>query len=252
MKKLYFALALLIGINVSMAQTKSAGPVTLGGLMTLKIDKNLTTSTVTVTLTGPSDKWFGIGFNAFGAMANGTDCLYYSSSLVDSVITGQGSPTTDATNEWTTSSNTISGTTRTLVLTRNFTGGTGDYTFVYNDNALNIIWAYGSGLAMAQHAGTARGSSALGFTLGIDDFASLNNISIAPNPSNGLVTITKNNQTTISKINVFDINGKVLKIIDSELNLESIQIDLSKFSSGVYFVEISNDNDKIVRKIVKE
>ena len=173
MKKLYFALALLIGINVSMAQTKSAGPVTLGGLMTLKIDKNLTTSTVTVTLTGPSDKWFGIGFNAFGAMANGTDCLYYSSSLVDSVITGQGSPTTDATNEWTTSSNTISGTTRTLVLTRNFTGGTGDYTFVYNDNALNIIWAYGSGLAMAQHAGTARGSSALGFTLGIDDFSSL-------------------------------------------------------------------------------
>jgi len=218
----------------------------------LKIDKNLTTSTVTVTLTGPSDKWFGIGFNAFGAMANGTDCLYYSSSLVDSVITGQGSPTTDATNEWTTSSNTISGTTRTLVLTRNFTGGTGDYTFVYNDNALNIIWAYGSGLAMAQHAGTARGSSALGFTLGIDDFSSLNNISIAPNPSNGLVTITKNNQTTISKINVFDINGKVVKIIDSELNLESIQIDLSKFSSGVYFVEISNDNDKIVRKIVKE
>ena len=80
----------------------------------------------------------------------------------------------------------------------------------------------------------------------------LNNISIAPNPSNGLVTITKNNQTTISKINVFDINGKVVKIIDSELNLESIQIDLSKFSSGVYFVEISNDNDKIVRKIVKE
>mgnify|MGYP000462758412 CR=1 FL=1 len=49
------------------------------------------------------------------------------------------------------------------------------------------------------------------------DFSSLNNISIAPNPSNGLVTITKNNQTTISKINVFDINGKVVKIIDSEL-----------------------------------
>ena len=86
----------------------------------------------------------------------------------------------------------------------------------------------------------------------LTSFSSLNNISIAPNPSNGLVTITKNNQTTISKINVFDINGKVVKIIDSELNLESIQIDLSKFSSGVYFVEISNDNDKIVRKIVKE
>ena len=183
-------------------------------------------------------------------MAIGTDCLYYSTSLVDSVITGRSAPTTDASNEWTVSSNTVSGTTRTLVLTRNFVGGTGDYAFVYNDNNLNIIWAYGSGIALSQH--DTRGSSALGFTLGSEDFASLAKITIAPNPSNGIVTISKNNQTTVSKITVFDINGKVIKEINSELNLEVIQIDISKYSSGVYFVEISNDIDKIVRKIVKE
>ena len=249
MKKIYIAIALFVGLNVSMAQTKSSGIVTLNSLMTLKIDKNSTTSTVSVTLTGPSDRWFGIGFNSL-SMANGTDCLYYSTSLVDSVITGRSAPTTDASNEWTVSSNTVSGTTRTLVLTRNFVGGTGDYAFVYNDNNLNIIWAYGSGLALSQH--DTRGSSALGFTLGSEDFASLAKITIAPNPSNGIVTISKNNQTTVSKITVFDINGKVIKEINSELNLEVIQIDISKYSSGVYFVEISNDIDKIVRKIVKE
>ena len=249
MKKIYIAIALFVGLNVSMAQTKSSGIVTLNSLMTLKIDKNSTTSTVSVTLTGPSDRWFGIGFNSL-SMANGTDCLYYSTSLVDSVITGLSAPTTDASNEWTVSSNTVSGTTRTLVLTRNFVGGTGDYAFVYNDNNLNIIWAYGSGLALSQH--DTRGSSALGFTLGSEDFASLAKITIAPNPSNGIVTISKNNQTTVSKITVFDINGKVIKEINSELNLEVIQIDISKYSSGVYFVEISNDIDKIVRKIVKE
>lgn len=252
MKKIYFAIALLVGLNVSIAQTKSSGIITLNSLMTLKIDKNSTTSAVTLTLTGPTDRWFGIGFNASGAMANGTDCLYYSSSLVDSKITGQSTPTTDATNEWTVSSNTTVGTTRTLILTRNFVGGTGDYTFVYNDNALNIIWAYGTGLAMSQHSGTGRGSTALGFTLGVEDFTSLDKITIAPNPSNGIVTITKNNQTTISKVTVFDINGKVLKVVDSELNLEAIQIDLSKFSKGVYFVEITNVTDKVVRKIIKE
>lgn len=250
MRKIYLAIALLVGLNVSNAQTKSSGIITLNSLMTLKIDKNLTSSSVILTLTGPSDKWFGVGFNAFAAMTNGTDCLYYSSSLVDSKITGQSTPTTDATNEWAISSNTVSGTTRTLVLTRNFVGGTGDYTFAYNDNSLNMIWAYGSGLTMSQHA--IRGSTALGFTLGIEDFASLDKISIAPNPSNGIVTISKNNQTTISKVTVFDINAKVLKVIDSEFNLEAIQIDLSKFSKGVYFVEISNDTDKVVRKIIKE
>ena len=251
MKKIYIAIALFVGLNVSTAQTKSSGIVTLNSLMTLKIDKNSTTSTVTVTLTGPSDRWFGIGFNSL-SMANGTDCLYYSTSLVDSVITGRSAPTTDASNEWTVSSNTVSGTTRTLVLTRNFVGGTGDYAFVYNDNNLNIIWAYGSGTAMSQHAGTARGSSNLGFTLGVDDFTSLNNISIAPNPSNGIFNITKNIQTTISKVTVFDINGKILKVVDSELSLEAIQINLSDFSKGVYFLEITNDIDKVVRKFIIE
>jgi hypothetical protein len=251
MKKLYYAIALFVGLNVSMAQTKSSGVTSLNSLMTLKVDKNSTNSTVTLTLTGPSNKWFGIGFNT-GVMSNGTDCLYYSTALVDATITGQAIPTTDASNEWTVSSNTVSGTTRTLVLTRSFTGGAGDYSFVYNDNALNIIWAYGSGLAISQHSGSERGSSVLGFTLGVDDFTSLNKITIAPNPSIGLFTILKNNQTTVSKVTVFDTNGKVLKVIDSELNLEAIPIDLSKFSKGVYFVEISNETDKVVQKIVKE
>ena len=251
MKKIYFAIALFVGLNVSMAQTKSTGVVFLNTLMTLKIDLNSATSTVTLSLTGPSDKWFGIGFNTT-SMSN-ADCIYYSSSLVDSVLMGQSAPTTDATNEWTiVSNNLVSGTTRSLVLSRNFAGGAGDYTFAYNTNSLNIIWAYGSGLTMVQHAGTARGSSALGFTLGVDDFTSLNNISIAPNPSNGIFNITKNNQTTISKVSVFDINGKVLKVIDSELSLEAIQINLSDFSKGVYFLEISNDMDKVVRKIIIE
>lgn len=251
MKKIYFAIALFTVITVSVAQTKSVGPVSLGGgIMTLKIDKNSTTSTVTVTLTGPSSQWFGIGFNAT-SMANGTDCLYYATSFVDSKITGQGAPQTDTdnTNNWTVS-NTTSGTTRTLVLTRGFVGGTGDYTFAYADNSLNIIWAYGSGTSMTGHQ--SRGSSALGFTLGVEDFASLDKITIAPNPSNGVFTISKNNQTTISQVTIFDINGKVVKVVDSELNFDTTTVDLSKFYKGVYFMEIANETDKVVRKIILE
>ena len=250
MKKIYFAIALFVGLNVSMAQTKSSGTIFLNSLMTLKIDKNATTSIVTVTLTGPSDKWFGIGFNAI-SMSNGTDCLYYSTSLVDSVITGNGAPTSDASNEWTViSNNLVSGTTRSLVLTRNFGGGAGDYTFDYNDNTLNMIWAYGSSSTLAYHS--SRGSAVVGFTLGFDDFTALNKIAIAPNPSNAVFTISKNSQTIISKITIYDINAKVLKVIDSELDLETIQIDLSKLSKGVYFVEIINATDKVVKKIVLE
>ena len=252
MKKIYFAIALFTLITVSVAQTKSTGTTALGSLMTMKIDKDFATSIVTITLTGPSNRWFGIGLNAT-SMANGTDCLYYTNTLVDAKIIGQATPITDTNaNDWTLSSNTISGTNRTLILTRNFVGGTGDYTFVYNDAALDIIWAYGTGLTLAQHASSGRGSTALGFTLGVDDYAALDKITIAPNPSNGIVTLSKNNQTTISKVTIFDINAKVLKIIDSGLNFETTTIDLSTFSKGVYFMEITNETDTVVRKIILE
>ena len=55
MKKSYLFIALFAVINFSVAQTKSSGKVTLNSLMTLQIDKDATTSTVTVTLTGPTD-----------------------------------------------------------------------------------------------------------------------------------------------------------------------------------------------------
>jgi hypothetical protein len=250
MRKIYFAVALMLGLNASIAQTVSSGAVALGSLMTLKIDKDITNSVVTVTLTGPTGKWFGIGFNANNAMTNGTDCLYYDTSLVDSKITGYFAPTTDATNEWTVSSNTTSGTTRTLVLTRNFVGGTGDYTFS-TESSLAVIWAYGSSTTMGSHSD--RGSKVLTFnTLSIEGFTTLEKISIAPNPSNGVFTISKNSQISISKITIYDINAKELKVIDSNFNYENCTFDLSKFAKGVYFVEIVNETDKVVKKIVLE
>ena len=247
MKKFYFTIALFTLITVSVAQTKSTGTKALGSLMTMKIDKDSATSTVTITLTGPSDKWFGIGLNAT-SMTNGTDCLYYTTTLVDSKITGQTTPTTDTTNDWT-FSDTTSGTTRTLILTRNFVGGTGDYTFLYNDSSLNVIWAYGYSTSFGSHA--SRGSSSLTFTtLGVKDFTALDNITIAPNPSNGVFIISKNNQTTVSKVSIYDRNARVLKVMETQLNSENIPVDLSSFAKGVYFLDIANETDKTVRKII--
>ena len=251
MKKIYFTIALFTLITVSVAQTKSTGTKALGSLMTMKIDKDSATSIVTITLTGPSDKWFGIGLNAT-SMTNGTDCLYYTTTLVDSKITGRTTPITDTnTNDWTVSSNTISGTTRTLILTRNFVGGTGDYTFLYPDSSLNVIWAYGTSATLSQHPSNAFGSASLTFTtLGVKDFTALDNITIAPNPSNGVFIISKNNQTTVSKVSIYDRNARVLKVMETQLNSENIPFDLSSFAKGVYFLDIANETDKTVRKII--
>ena len=253
MKKNYFTLALLLLMNFSFAQTKSTGTITLNSLMSIKIDKDFSSSLVTLTLTGPDTRWFGIGFNAFQAMTNGTDCVYYTTSFIDAKITGQAAPTTDAANNWTVTSNSLAGSVRTIVATRPFVGGTGDYTFTYAADSLNIIWAYGvlQNTTLSQHASSGRGSTALTFPiLDAETFSSINNITIAPNPSNGIFSISKGNQISISKIVIYDSNAKLLKVIDSNLEFESIPLDVSNFSKGIYFVEISSDSDKVVRKIV--
>jgi hypothetical protein len=251
MKTNYIILALVAITSFSFAQTKSSGTVSLGSSITVKIDKNSANSTVTLTMTGPDTKWFGIGFNA-SSMGAAPDCVYFSTSLIDAKISGYSAPTTDANNDWTLVTNSPSASVRTVVATRDFTGGTGDYNFDYADNSLNIIWGLGPSQNIAQqHA--SKGASTLNFSvLGTESFPSINDISISPNPSNGLIEIAKSNQISISNISIYDINAKIVKVINTDLDLDKIQLDITSFSKGIYFVEISNETDKIVRKIVIE
>ena len=130
------------------AQSKTTGTVNLLSGMTAELMLNNSTTTATLTLTGPSDRWFALQFGIFpgtsgGGMASGQDVVYYNgTTLVDAVHNGVGAtPTTDAVNNWTVTSNTVSGSTRTIVATRAFnTGDTNDHTFVYSD--VNIDFAF--------------------------------------------------------------------------------------------------------------
>jgi hypothetical protein len=117
--------------------------------MTAKIELNSTTSIATLTFTGPSDRWFALQIGSFasgGGMQEGTDVVYWNgTTLVDASQNGIGSPPSpDAVNDWT-SSNTVSGTTRTIIATRAFsTGSAEDFTFVYSDINIDFAWAKGS------------------------------------------------------------------------------------------------------------
>ena len=56
--------------------------------------------------------------------------------------------------------------------------------------------------------------------------------------------------TPINKIRVFDINAKLIQEINPDYKNESNSIDLTGLNSGLYFMEISNDNDQVVKKII--
>ena len=74
--------------------------------------------------------------------------------------------------------------------------------------------------------------------------------SVYPNPTKDKLAISSTNRDEVMKVEVTDINGKVLST--RELRSNEV-IDVSDISSGIYFVKIvSTDNEVTQIKFVKE
>jgi hypothetical protein len=83
-------------------------------------------------------------------------------------------------------------------------------------------------------------------TLGISDFILKNEVVVYPNPAIETIQIISKN-TILSNIVITDILGKPLYRI-SDVNKDSLSIDISSFSKGAYFVII---NEKTTKKLIK-
>lgn len=258
MKKITLLFILAISIS-NFAQQKSTGNVTLSNNTTANLTLNNTTSKATLTLTGPSDRWFALQFGSFatgGGMGATQDVVYSNgTTLVDARHNGIGvPPTTDATQNWTVTSNTITSGVRTLIAERNLsTGDTNDYTFNYANTTIDFAWAKSgsSGQSLNNHGGN-RGYNIdvpLSTTLGVDDF-SLKASSIYPNPSNGNFTIET--KTGLDQINIYSLIGTLVETIDIKDSSNTVEVSLKKLQSGIYLVELKNENDKSWKKIIIE
>lgn len=153
------------------AQTYTTGVVNLsstaGLAMTAKIDVG---TQVTLTLTGPSGRWFALGFNAT-SMTNGTDVVGVHSagtlSAFDCKLTGFAAPVTDAQQNWTITSDVVSAGTRTIIATRALnTGDANDYVFPSTPTSISLIWARSGSttFSYSNHGGTNRGIVSASYT----------------------------------------------------------------------------------------
>jgi hypothetical protein len=251
MKTKLFTVVALAATVFAFAQTKSTGNVTMGG-MTAKIDLDSSTSTVTYTLTGPSTKWFALGLNATSMSTNTPiDVVQYGTALLDrSLGGGHSAPSTDATNNLTLVSNTVTGTTRTIVATRPLsTGDTRDYTFNYETiNTLNVIWAIGPGTSVsAQHA--TMGTRTLTFSpvAGVTT-PTMESLVLYPVPAANVVTIDNKAGLLIDSVKIFDINARLVKELTPATSAEATPVDISSLETGTYFMEITGGGNKTVKK----
>lgn len=245
MKKITL-LSLLMLSTIGFAQF-STGTVTLAGsTRTIKIDTNATT--VTMTLTGNSTHWLGIGFDGF-SMFEVTDMFIWNATANRDYTPsgGHSAPSADATQSWTISSDNVVSGVRTVVATRPLVSA-GDYTFLNNNSPINIIFSEGSTTTIAYHGNNPHDAQTLQRTqLGVEDF-SLNASSVYPNPSNGTFTISS--KTNLTEINVYSQTGALVKTIKVEDNSEKAEVIVNGLQTGVYLIELKNDAEKSWKKVI--
>jgi hypothetical protein len=74
--------------------------------------------------------------------------------------------------------------------------------------------------------------------LGIKNNEVLNQLSVYPNPSNGLVTVTAANK--IKQVEVFDMAGKVIFTSNNYAN--KCNINTTAFNKGMYIIKVKTDD----------
>ncbi|MFM8596865.1 MAG: DOMON domain-containing protein, partial [Flavobacteriales bacterium] len=172
MKNKFLLLSLFLLLATAFnAQSYTTGVVnittTSGLAMSVKIDIS---TNVTLTLTGPSGRWFALGFNA-NSMTNGTDVVGVHSATTlnafDAKLTGFGAPVTDSQQDWTITSDVVNAGVRTIIATRALnTFDPNDYTFSATPTTLGLIWARSASASFtySNHGSTNRGTALVSFT----------------------------------------------------------------------------------------
>lgn len=73
-------------------------------------------------------------------------------------------------------------------------------------------------------------------------------VNIYPNPSSSAVTVSIDGHITINTIQVLDIQGRIIKVID-QVNSNTSKIDVSNLTNGIYLLQINTDEGNAKAKI---
>lgn len=89
-------------------------------------------------------------------------------------------------------------------------------------------------------------------TTGLEESNDLNDITIYPNPSNGIISIiTGLTKDSGVKINIYNTLGQIVKSAEMKSgNVGKVDFDLSNNNNGVYFVEIKTKSAVVTRRLI--
>ena len=84
-------------------------------------------------------------------------------------------------------------------------------------------------------------------TIGLSEYQQ-EKLSIYPNPANDLLTI-ETNGSGLHTIEIYSLNGQLISI--SKIDGPTLQLDISTFQKGVYFITVKSRDYVRTEKIIK-
>lgn len=89
-------------------------------------------------------------------------------------------------------------------------------------------------------------------TLGVNDLALDSALSIYPNPTANVFTLTNGSGASLKAMTIVDLNGRIIDTISlTEMDTEK-EISIANYATGIYFARISSENAMTVKRIVKQ
>lgn len=158
---LFSIAALCAGLSLSSSAQILRGSTTVSGTnnMDITVTVNTNTNMVEIEMTGMNGTWFGYGFGGSSMSGRYTMITDGAGNFQERQL-GAHTAGSTLSSSATVSSNTTSGSVRTVVVTRPRVGQSSSYyTFPSTASSISLIWGKGSGSSLSQHSSSNRGSS---------------------------------------------------------------------------------------------
>ncbi|WP_242206564.1 T9SS type A sorting domain-containing protein [Aestuariivivens insulae] len=87
-------------------------------------------------------------------------------------------------------------------------------------------------------------------TLGVNDKI-LNDFAMYPNPAKDIVNLKFNKISNNNiAVNIYDIQGKLIKYVSKTLRNQSVQLDISNLNTGMYFLKVHDGTNESTKKLI--
>ncbi|MBA3985485.1 MAG: T9SS type A sorting domain-containing protein [Flavobacteriales bacterium] len=135
------------------------------------------------------------------------------------------------------------------IVLENFIEFTNDFSnqardLLINSNGKIIAFGFTTNFTTPRKAFIVRFNNDL--PMGIDDFLNKDLI-VYPNPAKKYIIIKNLQVNSVSEIKLFDVLGKELPFVITKIENDEYFLDLSKFSSGLYYLKSQNFLKKIIK-----